>query len=138
MTTMLCSHKPQSILTVVLITMTLLTVACAPTEDPFVIDERAAAREATPTPSTGPSPTPLPTVSPQEATRQSVEREEAFMESLFEETIGTIKIGEWKDNKERQVINYIAGYIMVYGYDYGVELVETSDAEFRDALPKGE
>ena len=107
-----------------------VALACAPREDPFAIGDRAkeaAAPEAV-------SLTPKPALSAEEIDAAG----KAFQETLFEESLGIIKIGEWKDDKVKLLQNYIASYIMVYGYDYAVELVETTDEGYKDALSKGD
>ncbi len=84
------------------------------------------------------SPTPLATLTAEEAVTQSVANQAAMLESLFEPSEGVIRIGEWKDDPAKRLQNFIAGYIMVYGYDYRVELIDTTDDEYKDALTKGD
>ncbi len=118
----------------------VLGLACAPTEDPFDFGERRAAEQAAPAPvpaATGPTATPRPTIVPEEAEARSQAAQEARTASLFEDTIGTIRLADW-ENQVVHLENALAGYIMVYGYDYAVELVETTDEGYQEALPKGE
>ena len=125
-------------LTMMTFTVALLALACASTDDPFNIDERARKAETITTPSPGSTPAPQSTLPPEEMARKAEEAEKQHLESLFEESIGAIRIGEWKDNNTRQLLNYLAAYIMVYGYGYSAELVDTTDDEYRDALTKGD
>ncbi len=118
---------------VVALAAAVLGIACAPVDDPFDILERKAAEEATPTP-VGAA---VPTVTGAEMAAASEAAEAAQQASLFEDAIGTIRIGDW-ENQVVNLENALAGYIMVYGYDYAVELVETTDEGYQDALPKGE
>ncbi len=118
-----------------------IALACSPVEDPFEYGDRAANRTATAgTPTSAEpssSPVPLPTEPPEAAATRTAAREQQRLDDLFIPTVGTIRLGEWKDDKVRQLQNYIVGYIMVYGYNYTVELVETGDQEYKDALTKG-
>ena len=36
------------------------------------------------------------------------------------------------------MLNNLLGYFMVWGYDYTVELVDMEQADYRDAIEKGE
>ena len=118
----------------------VLGLACAPESSPFEVGDRAAAKKsaATAVPAaTGPTPTPLPTIPAEAAEARSEAAEAAQQASLFEDTIGTIRIADW-ENQVVNLENALAGYIMVYGYDYAVELVDTTDEGYKTALPKGE
>ncbi len=118
----------------------VLGVACAPTADPFDIADRKAAGEFTPTPvpaAGAPAAASGPTPSAAELAAASKSAETEHLASLYADAIGAIRIADWND----QVVNLenaLAGYIIVYGYDYAVELVETTDEGYREALPKGE
>ena len=120
---------------------TLMAIGCAPTDDPFDVGDRAAAKAtaeaAALSPRSGPTPTPLPTLSPEEAAVRLKTAGEAHLASLFEDTAGIVKLGNW-DDKKVQLENTLVGYIMVYGYDYAVELVDTPDESYKESLPKGE
>ena len=48
-----------------------------------------------------------------------------------------IKIANWKEG-DPAMLNNLLGYFMVWGYDYTVELVEMEQADYRDAIEKGE
>ncbi len=112
--------------------------ACAPEqEDPLVFGARATARAATPTPTPPPdepTPTPIPA---EEMERVARERSDTYLEALYEPTEGTVRMGIW-DDKRVQLDNHLAGYIIVYGYDYTVEMVETSVDEYPGLLETGE
>ncbi len=130
-------HRAKWYIVAAALALLAVAAACASTDDPFDSNDRAAERVA-PAPASGPSPTPPPTIPPEEAARLAEESQQAHLESLFAESLGTIKIAEWKDNKERQLENYLAGYILVYGYDFKVELVDATDDGYQDALKRGE
>ena len=50
---------------------------------------------------------------------------------------GTIKFADWQDNAIN-LENTIAGYLMVWGYGYSVELIEKPFPQYQDALARGE
>ena len=50
---------------------------------------------------------------------------------------GPIKLVQWDDNTVK-LENAIAGYIMVHGFGYTVELLEMSDTGYQESLPKGD
>ena len=118
-----------------------LLAACSPTKDDlFDIGDLATVRAATPTPTPRPdqpSPTPLPTVPPAEMARIAQKRSDAYLDNLYLPTEGTVRMGIW-DDKRVQLDNHIAGYIVVYGYDYTVEMVETTSDEYQEFLETGE
>ena len=112
--------------------------ACAPEqEDPLVFGARATAQAATPTPPPlpdEPTPTPIPA---EEMERVAQERSDTYLDALYEPTEGVVRIGIW-DEKRVQLDNHLAGYIIVYGYDYTVEMVETTAEEYPGLLETGE
>ena len=112
--------------------------ACTPEqEDPLAFGARATVRAATPTPTPRPDqPTPTP-VPAEEMERVARERSEAYLEALYEPTEGTVRMGIW-DDKRVQLDSHLAGYVIVYGYDYAVEMVETSAEEYPGLLETGE
>lgn len=125
----------------VAVALPVLLVACSPAKDDlFDIGDLAAARAATPTPTPRPdlpTPTPFPTVPPAEMARIAQERSDSYLDNLYLPTEGTVRMGIWDDNRI-QLDNHIAGYIIVYGYDYTVEMVEATSGEYQDFLETGE
>jgi hypothetical protein len=123
------------------VTLAVLLAACSPAKDDlFDIGDLATVRAATPTPTPRPdlpSPTPVPTVPPAEMARIAQERSDSYLDNLYLSTEGTVRMGIW-DDKRVQLDNHIAGYIIVYGYDYTVEMVETSLDEYQEFLETGE
>ncbi len=101
----------------------MLGMACAPDADPFLTGERKAARETTPTP------TP-------EVVTAALEGAEGEPEKV-EASDMPIRIVA-SDEEIVSLSNFIAGYILVHGYGYLVELAEMDVPAYRDALPKGE
>ena len=112
--------------------------ACAPEqEDPLVFGARATAQAATPTPTPLPD-EPTPTPIPAEVMEQvAQERSDTYLDALYEPTEGLVRIGIW-DDKRIQLDNHLVGYVIVYGYDYGVEMVETTVEEYPGLLETGE
>jgi hypothetical protein len=112
--------------------------ACTPErESPLEFGARATVRAATPTPTPRPDqPTPTP-VPAEEMERVARERSDAYLEALYEPTEGTVRMGIW-DDKRVQLDSHLAGYVIVYGYDYAVEMVETTAEEYPGLLETGE
>ena len=112
--------------------------ACAPEqEDPLAFGVRATIRASTPTPTPLPD-QPTPTPIPAEVMEQvAQERSDTYLDALYEPTEGLVRIGIW-DDKRVLLDNHLAGYIIVYGYDYGVEMVETTPEEYPGLLETGE
>ena len=81
--------------------------------------------------------TPLPTLAPQEAVATVEAREEKHLASLFKPSVGAVKFAEW-DDKPLQFSNALLGYILVYGFDIQVELVELEGEAYQEAFQKGE
>lgn len=112
--------------------------ACTPAqESPLEFGALATVKAAppTPTPRPGqPTPTPIPAA---EMARVARERSDSYLGTLYEPTVGTVRIGIWDDNRVR-LDNHLAGYIIVYGYDYTVEMVETTADEYPGLLETGE
>lgn len=112
--------------------------ACAPEqENPLEFGARATARAATPTPTPRPDePTPTP-VPAEEMERVARERSDTYLDALYEPTEGVVRMGIW-DDKRVQLDSHLAGYIIVYGYDYTIEMVETTVEEYPGLLETGE
>ena len=112
--------------------------ACAPEqEDPLVFGARATAQAATPTPTPLPD-EPTPTPIPAEVMEQvAQERSDTYLDALYEPTEGLVRMGIW-DDKRIQLDNHLVGYVIVYGFDYGVEMVETTVEEYPGLLETGE
>ncbi len=116
----------------------LALAACAPEqESPLEFGARATARAATPTPTPlpdEPTPTPIP---PEEMERAAQERSDTYLDALYEPTEGTVRMGMW-DEKRVLLDSHLVGYVIVYGYDYTIELVETTVEEYPGLLETGE
>ena len=113
-------------------------VACTPAqESPLEFGALATVRASTPTPTPRPDqPTPTP-VPAEEMQRVARERSDAYLDALYEPSEGTVRMGIW-DNKRVQLDSHLAGYVIVYGYDYAVEMVETTVEEYPGLLETGE
>ena len=113
-------------------------VACTPAqESPLEFGALATVRASTPTPTPRPDqPTPTP-VPAEEMQRVARERSDAYLDALYEPSEGTVRMGIW-DDKRVQLDSHLAGYIIVYGYDYTVEMVETTAEEYPGLLETGE
>ena len=96
---------------------------------------------ATPAQASGSSgqatPTPVPTIEPTAIVATDEARQIEHLASLFEPSLGAIKLAEW-DHKPVQFENALLGYIIVYGYDFTIELVPTEGDAYQDAFQKGE
>ncbi|MBM3934720.1 MAG: hypothetical protein FJ319_10540 [SAR202 cluster bacterium] len=104
--------------------LVLLLAACAPETDPFKVGERArldeaAAANATPVATTG--------------NVGGVDR----VAVTPDPGLGTVRVADWRDNAVR-LLNNIAGYIMVWGFDYKVDLIDVKETGYRAAADKGE
>ena len=56
---------------------------------------------------------------------------------LLAENEGSLAIAEWDDNDVR-FVNALAGYILVWGYNYRVEIVSGSPTDYQAALPSAD
>ena len=131
------------------IVIALFATACPAQDSPIPVGERATATPAPAAASTtsgGESAqaaapvatfTPLPTLAPQEAVATVEAREVEHLASLFEPSVGAVKFAEW-DDKPLQFSNALIGYILVYAYDFQVELVQLEGEAYQDAFQKGE
>jgi hypothetical protein len=141
-------HRRLSFVAIATIALIVVS-ACNSQNDPFDVGERAAARSITPTvmPTTAPSrtaptpvpgtPTPLSTLEPVAAVGTVQAREVEHLASLFEPSVGAVKFAEWED-KPLKFANALLGYILVYGYDFTVELVPIEGDSYQDAFQSGE
>ncbi len=152
------NHGKLSLVAIATIAFFVLS-ACNSQDDPFDIGERAPAGSITPTvvPTTAPSssdasgssqngaaptavpgtPTPLSTLEPVAAVATVEAREVEHLASLFEASVGAVKFAEWED-KPLKFANALLGYILVYGYDFTVELVPIEGDAYQDAFQNGE
>jgi len=83
------------------------------------------------------TPTPLSTLEPVAAVGTVQAREVEHLASLFEPSVGAVKFAEWED-KPLKFANALLGYILVYGYDFTVELVPIEGDSYQDAFQSGE
>ncbi len=126
------------------------TLACAAQEEPVEYGQRIGNSRAPTLPEFAfetaeqddgaPTPVPAPDQTGSASDEQSVAlgpREIDSLASLMEDSKDTIRIAQWFENRVR-VANAIAAYIMVYGYDYAVDLVETGPDEYQADLREGE
>ncbi|MBM3932849.1 MAG: hypothetical protein FJ319_00845 [SAR202 cluster bacterium] len=113
-----------------LVTITVLlllasVISCTPKADPFVVSDRRSMIEGTPTPR--PTPAGIPVGSPTGPDTFSPYDTPAR---------GTIRLAQWDDNA-LQIVNFVAGYLAVYGYIYSVEMVQVPSDQYPDALANG-
>ena len=110
--------------------LALAVFACAPGRDtPLISSEEFG----TPTP----VPTPTATRLPEEAVEIAGRRTSDAQTALDVVGKDIIKIANWKEGGPA-MLNNLLGYLMVWGYDYTVELVEMEQEDYRDAIEKGE
>ena len=93
--------------------------ACAPKDEPFPFDYHGT-----------PTPSPVPVA---DATPEKIITHKYDIISKGE----TIKIAEWDDNTLR-MLNFLAGYVIIFGFDHAVELVDLEDRHYGDALLAGD
>ncbi|MCY4528559.1 MAG: hypothetical protein OXD46_05960 [Chloroflexi bacterium] len=93
--------------------------ACAPEDEPFPFDYHGT-----------PTPTPVPVAN---ATPEKIITQKYDIISKGE----TIKIAEWDDNSLK-MLNFLAGYVIIFGFDHAVELVDLGDRHYGDALLAGD
>ena len=105
---------------VVLAAIIVLTgAACAPEDEPFPFDYHGT-----------PTPTPVPVVN---ATPERIITHKYDIISKGE----TIKIAEWDDNTLK-MLNFLAGYVIIFGFDHAVELVDLGERHYGEALLAGD
>ncbi len=123
---------------------------CPAQQSPVPVGERATptpaptaanvqgSTQATEAPTAVPgTPTPAPTLEPTAAVATVEARQEQHLASLFEPSVGALKFAEW-DEKSVQFSNALLGYILVYGYDFSVEIVQVEGDAYQDAFQNGE
>lgn len=112
------SYLPLALAALVVVAAAMAGIACSPPrEDPFALGHRGS-----------PTPTPQPDETP--------------VETLVNEydllTSGeTIKIAEWEDNRVK-LLNFLAGYVIVFGFDHPVEIVSVDQGDYGPALLNGD
>ena len=128
---MLCRSFKRTLGAAALAALLALAVfACAPERDtPLISSEEFG----TPTP----LPTPTATRLPEQAVEIDGRRTSDAQTALDVVGKDIIKIANWKEGGPA-MLNNLLGYFMVWGYDYTVELVEMEQADYRDAIEKGE
>ena len=94
-------------------------VACPPQDEPFPFQYQG-------TPAATPSPIP-------DATPEKVITHKYDVITSGE----TIRIAEWDDNTLK-LLNFLAGYVIVFGLDHAVEIVELANEDYGDALLSGD
>ena len=99
--------------------VTAAGVACAPEDEPFPFQYHGT-----------PTPTPVPVAN---ATPEKIITHKYDIISKGE----TIKIAEWDDNTLK-MLNFLAGYVIVFGFDHAVELVDLGDRHYGEALLAGD
>ena len=93
--------------------------ACAPEEEPFPFEYHGT-----------PTPTPVPVAN---ATPEKIITHKYDIISKGE----TIKIAEWDDNTLK-MLNFLAGYVIIFGFDHAVELVDLGEGHYGEALLAGD
>ncbi len=125
-------------LTAVAMAVALLAVACDAREDPFLAGDRATpTADASGGVQVGAA-APDSTKTAEELMAASEAAEAAYLEGQYVPIKGVIRLGNSKDSKSVQLENAIAGYIIVYGYEYKAELLEMSAEDQQAALPAGD
>ena len=134
------------------IVLALIATACPAQDSPIPVGERATAVPPTIDPAAAASSgeqsgeatpavvgtfTPLPTLEPKAAVATVEARQEEHLASLFAPSVGALKFAEW-DDKPIQFSNALLGYILVYGFDFQVELVQLEGEAYQEAFQKGE
>ena len=134
------------------IILAFFATACPVQDSPIAIGERATAVPPTIDPAAAASSgeqsgeaapavvgtfTPLPTLEPKAAVATVEARQEEHLASLFAPSVGALKFAEW-DDKPLQFSNALLGYILVYGFDFQVELVQLEGEAYQEAFQKGE
>ncbi len=113
------THHTLPILVLLAAVAALVWAACAPEDEPFPFDYHGT-----------PTPSPVPVAN---ATAERIITHKYDIISKGE----TIKIAEWDDNTLK-LLNFLAGYVVVFGFDHAVELVDLGDRHYGDALLAGD
>lgn len=113
-------NRLSHLLFALMVTLALIAgAACAPEEEPFPFEYHGT-----------PTPTPVPVAN---ATPEKIITHKYDIISKGE----TIKIGEWDDNTLK-MLNFLVGYVIIFGFDHAVELVDLEDRHYGDALLAGD
>ena len=113
-------NRPSHLLFALMVTLALIAgAACAPEEEPFPFEYHGT-----------PTPTPVPIAN---ATPEKIITHKYDIISKGE----TIKIAEWDDNTLK-MLNFLVGYVIIFGFDHAVELVDLEDRHYGDALLAGD
>ena len=99
--------------------LAVAAAACAPEDEPFPFDYHGT-----------PTPSPVPVAN---ATPERIITHKYDIISKGE----TIKIAEWDDNTLK-MLNFLAGYVIVFGFDHEVELVDLGERHYGEALLAGD
>lgn len=113
----------------------MVVAGCGAKENPFEVGDRVTTPTALPATINS---TPLPTVPIAVAGATAEAAGQAHLASLFEESHGAVKFGERAGDKAHQFQNALTGYILVYGYEWTVELVPIDSDSYQDAFAKAE
>ena len=131
------------------IVLALIATACPAQDSPIPVGERATAVPTKAPAGSGSgqsgeaaqavaaTPTLVATLEPKAAVATVEARQEEHLASLFEPSVGALKFAEW-DDKPIQFSNALLGYILVYGFDFSVELVQLEGDAYQEAFQKGE
>ena len=113
-------NRLSHLLFALMVTLALIAgAACAPEEEPFPFEYHGT-----------PTPTPVPVAN---ATPEKIITHKYDIISKGE----TIKIAEWDDNTLK-MLNFLVGYVIIFGFDHAVELVDLEDRHYGDALLAGD
>ena len=151
------SHRTFLSWVLTFLIMGLVGFACAPTDDPFAVGDRAtptptpteaeqvaAAAAATPTPTWVPVPTSVSissTASGQADAGTAIEptrTPEPVPTDYNRSTEGPpkhelVKLAQWDENRLK-LSNFIAGYIIAHGLNFPTRAIELEPEEYKDAL----
>ncbi len=100
------------------LTVVLFALAgCGSTEDPFLVGDRKAFSEASPT---------AVVAGAEEATPESEQGPRGPSKDEL------IKFADWSD-KRVKLTNYVAGYLIAHGLDFPVRMIDLEDTTYQDA-----
>ena len=114
-------HKllPYALFGILATAVVVAGAACAPEDEPFPFEYHGT-----------PTPTPVPVAN------ATPERNITHKYDIISKG-ETIKIAEWDDNTLK-MLNFLAGYVIVFGFDHAVELVDLEDRHYGEALLAGD
>ena len=113
-------NRLSHLLFALMVTLAVIAgAACAPEEEPFPFEYHGT-----------PTPTPVPVAN---ATPEKIITHKYDIISKGE----TIKIAEWDDNTLK-MLNFLAGYVIIFGFDHAVELVDLGEKHYGEALLAGD